>query len=269
MRCSLLSVLLMVVVDAAAQQQRYSPVAGFAEVEAFSRQPGVFSGMINQAALAGNTGFAAGFTGEQRFLLKDLQHYGMVMAFPVGQHRFGVSGNHFGNTVYRETEVGIAYARRISKLDIGVQFNYSGIRIGAYGSGAAYCIAGGAILQLTDELRAGMHIYNPTRSGYGSGDAQPLPVMYTAGLGYDLSERFFIGISIRKEEGRNTGLYCGSRYTFSDRLLARIGISTAERSFYIGAGVQLKGLQLLVTTSCNPLLGLSPQLGLQYQKPSL
>jgi len=226
-----------------------------------------FSFTANQAALARSKNFSAGFCGERRFLLADLSSYQLAAALPTGSGNFGLHGSYIGNSAFNVSAVGLAYARKLSQVDVGVQFNYYQVTIAGYGNASAVNFEAGGILHVTDQFQTGLHIYNPTRASIGKSGEEKLPLIYSFGLGYDASEKFFIGTEIQKEEDQPVNVNIGLQYSFDKKLFARAGLSTATSSFFLGAGFMLNGCRIDVTASMHPSLGVTPGMLLIYNSP--
>jgi hypothetical protein len=220
----------------------------------------VFSFTSNQASLAQLKNTAAGVYGERRFMLSELSNYNAVIGLPVHSGNFGLKAGYSGSGDYNETQFGLAYARKLgSKIDIGVQFNYSGIRIAGYGSASAIGFEAGGLFHISDKLHTGFHVNNPVGGKFGK-DQEKLPSVYTIGLGYDASEKFFFSTEIIKEEDQPVNVNAGLQYKFIPQLLARAGMSTATSSAWLGIGLTWRSFRLDVTTSYHPQLGLTPGL---------
>ncbi len=142
--------------------------------------------MANQAALAQIKSSAAGVYAERRFLLSELNNYTAAIGLTTNSGNFGLKTNYSGFTDYNETQLGLAYGRKLgSKLDIGAQFNYNSIRIsGGYGSSSAISFELGTILHVTDKLNAGLHINNPVGGKFGKDQQEKLSSVYSFGIGY-------------------------------------------------------------------------------------
>ncbi len=221
----------------------------------------VFSFTANQAALAQLKNTTAAVYGERRFLLNELNNYTAAIGLPTSSGNFGLKTNYYGFTDYNETRLGLAYGRKLgTKMDIGVQFNYHGIKISGYGNASAISFELGTIFHLTDQLHAGVHINNPVGGKFGKNNQEKLSSVYTVGLGYDASEKFFISTEIQKEEDQPVNVNAGMQYKFLPQLLARVGMSTATSSGWIGIGLTWKSLRLDVTSSYHPQLGITPGL---------
>jgi len=228
----------------------------------------VFSFHSNQAALAQVKNFSAGIYTERRFMLQELAFYNASLALPTHSGNFGFDARYFGFSDYNETQLGLAYGRSLgSKVDVGVQFNYYNVQIPTYGNASVINFEAGAILHLTEKLNAGIHVYNPVGGKFGKDEQEKLSSVYSGGIGYEASDKFFISAEIEKEEDQPVNVTAGLQYKFLPQLLARGGISTAASSMYLGIGVAWKTIRLDVTTSYHQQLGLTPGLMLLFTVP--
>lgn len=244
-----------------AQTLRRPVAAGYIGPGAYSIQHAdVFSFTANQASLAQIKNSAAAIFAERRFLLSELNNYTAVIGLTTNSGNFGLKANYSGFTDYNETQIGLAYGRKLgSKLDIGAQFNYNGISIAdGYGNASAISVELGTIFHITDKLNAGVHINNPVGGKFGKDQQEKLSSVYGFGIGYDASEKFFISAEIEKEEDRPANINAGFQYKFIPQLLVRAGMSTATSSAWVGFGLTLKSFRLDITSSYHPELGISP-----------
>lgn len=224
-------------------------------------QVDVFSFSSNQASLTQIKAASAGVYGERRFLLSELNNYNGAIALPTSSGNFGLSASYYGFSDYNESQVGLAYARKLgSKADIGIQFNYNNIRIAGYGNAAAVSFEAGAIMHITEQLNAGIHINNPVGGKFGKNEEEKLPSVYTFGIGYEASEKFFISTEVIKEEDQPVNVNAGMQYNFIPQLLARAGVSTATSSVWAGIGVLWKTFRIDVAATYHQQLGVTPGL---------
>jgi len=225
----------------------------------------VFSFTNNQASLAQMKNASAGVYGERRFMLDELSLYQLAIAVPTNSGNFGIKAGYFGFSDYNESQMGLAYARKLgSKMDVGVQFNYNGIQVSGYGNSSAINFEIGMIFHLTDKLNAGIHAYNPVGGKYGKNSEEKLASIYTVGLGYEASDKFFVSAEIEKEENQPVNINAGMQYKFLPQLMARAGIATNTSNVYAGVGLFLKTFRLDVVASYHPQLGITPGLMLVY-----
>lgn len=225
----------------------------------------VFSYTNNQASLAQMKNASAGVYGERRFLLDELSLCQLAVAVSTKSGNFGVNAGYFGFSDYNESQIGLAYARKLgSKVDVGVQFNYNGIQISSYGNSSAINFEIGTVLHLTEKLHTGLHAYSPVGGTFGRNQEEKLASVYSVGLGYEASDNFFVSAEIEKEEDQQVNVKAGMQYKFLAQFMARIGIATNTSNLYAGVGLFLKFFRLDVVASYHPQLGVTPGIMLVY-----
>lgn len=219
----------------------------------------------NQASLAQLNNAAAGVFAERRFMLSEFNNYKAAIGVPTHSGNFGLKAGYSGFSEYNETQIGLVYARKLgSKVDVGVQLNYNGIMIAGYGNASAISFEAGSIFHISDKLHTGFHINNPVGGKFGKDQQEKLPSVYTIGMGYDASEKFFFSAEVIKEEDQPVNVNAGLQYRFIPQLLARAGMSSATSSAWIGLGLFIKSFRLDVTTGYHPQLGITPGLLLLF-----
>ena len=245
-----------------AQSLRYSLAQPYLSLSAYSSKqndPLSFTG--NQAALAQLKSAGIGVFGERRFLLSETSVYTLGASLPTRLGNFGIQLNYAGFKNFNENKIGLAYARKLGKLlDVGVQFNYYGYRIPAYGNASTLNFEIGAMLHLTDKFNAGLHVYNPVGGKLGKTSNEKLASAYKFGLGYDASDKFFISSEIIKEEDKPVNVIAGLQYHFAKQFFVKAGFISESTIAYAGAGVAWKNLRLDISSSYHPQLGFSPGL---------
>lgn len=252
---------LLIISPLYSQSLRQPIAAPYLGLGAYSKyQNDVFSFTNNQAALAQVKEAGAGVYGERRFLLTATSLYAAAVAIPTTNGNFGVSMKYLGFKNFNESQFGVAYARSLGKkVDIGIQFNYYGYRVPAYNNASTINFELGAIVHLTEKLKAGVHVYNPV-GGKLSKTEEKITAAYKFGLGYDASERFFVGAEIVKEENFPVNLNAGLQYRFEKTFFMRAGIASATSTGYAGVGVSWSNIRLDITGSYHPQLGITPGL---------
>jgi hypothetical protein len=256
----------MAATPALSQTSRRPVAASYTGLGAYSiSHTDVFSFVSNQASLAKIKSSAVGIYNERRFVLSELNYFGAAFTLPTQSGNFGINAGYFGFSDYNESQIGLAYARKLgSKLDVGVQFDYNSIRIAGYGNATAVNFQIGAIMHLSEKLHAGMHVYNPAGGKFGKDQQEKLASAYKAGMGYEASDKFFVSAEIQKIENQPVNVLAGIQYKFLPQLMARVGINTETSVAYMGLGLQLKSFRVDVTASRHPQLGVSPGLLLLY-----
>jgi len=225
----------------------------------------VFSFTSNQASLAQLKNTSAAVFSERRFMLEEMSLYQAAVGLLTSSGNFGLKAGYYGFSDYNETQLGLAYARSLGKkMDLGVQFNYNAIRTNSYGNESTINVKIGTILHLTDKLHAGVHEYNPLGGKLGKNEEEKLASVYTVGMGYEASEKFFVSVEVEKEENQPVNVNAGMQYKFLKQLMARTGIATSTSNVYFGAGLFINSFRLDAVISYHPQLGISPGLLILY-----
>ncbi|HQZ50829.1 MAG: hypothetical protein KA968_14405 [Chitinophagaceae bacterium] len=260
----ILNFLLLICISAAIQAQtlRRPVAAPYFGLGAYSlNHVDAFSFTANQASLAQLKSSTAGAYGERRFLLNELNNYTAAIGLTTKGGNFGVKAGYSGFTDYNETQIGLAYARKLgAKIDVGVQFNYNGVRIPTYGNSSAISFELGTILHISEKLHAGLHVNNPVGGKFGKEQQEKLSSVYAIGVGYDASEKFFISCEIEKEEDQPINVNAGFQYKLIKELLVRAGVSSATSSLWVGLGLTVKSFRIDVTSAFHSQLGVTPGL---------
>lgn len=219
----------------------------------------IFSGASNQAAFASLKTGAFGAYGERRFMLQELSRFTSLVALPTASGTFGFQADYFGSSSFNETEAGIMYARKLSAtIDIGGKFNYHLVKIAGYASISAVNFEGGAIIHLTERLHTGIHVYNPGSGTPGKTASDKLASVYSLGLGYEVSDKLFIGGEIIKHEDENIGVKASLQYSLEKSFFIRTGISTINNNSFASAGLNTGFGRIDLNIAFHPQLGFTP-----------
>ncbi|MEO7802114.1 MAG: hypothetical protein ABIR81_08950 [Ginsengibacter sp.] len=249
------------------QSKKYPISANYIRLGTYSNTNlDAFSFTANQATLAQGKNFEAGVFGEKRFLLTELNFYNAAIVVPTKQGNFGIEGNYFGFSSYNESEIGLAYGRMLGdKVDVGIKFNYYAMRTAGYGNAGTVNFEGGAIIHLSSKLNAGLHFYNPVGGKLSGKIDEKLSSQYTFGLGYEVSEKFFLSGEVFKEENIPVNMLAGFQYNLDKQFFVRAGLASENGNSYAGAGIRWKNFRLDVSAGYHQQLGFTPGLMLIIQ----
>ena len=258
--------LFLVSVGSQAQSLRYSVALPYISLGAYTtKQIDPFSFVGNQAALAKVKTGGLGIYGERRFLLAENSVYGIAAAIPTKKGNFGVQVNYSGVANYKEQKAGLAYAKSLGeKLDIGVQFNYYGFSVPGYINANTVNFEAGAIVHVSDKLNVGAHVYNPVSAKLGKTGNEKLAAAYKFGLGYDVTDNFYIASEILKEQNLPINITSSFQYQFKQQFFVRAGFRSDNNTGFAGVGFLYKNLRIDLASSFHPQLGVSPGLLLIY-----
>ena len=243
----------------------------YAGLSAYSKHfPDIFSGAANQAAFAQIKSGGLGMFGERRFLIPDLNQFCTIVALPTSSGTFALQADYFGFSSFNENQIGLAYARTITKqVDVGVKFNHHSIQAAGYGNASAVNFEAGAIFHLTENVHTGFHVYNPFSSKLGKNRNEQLGSIYKAGLGYEPSKQVLISTEIVKQEDVPVSVIAGLQYNIHEQINLRCGISTGTNDIFFGMGLLLGLASININSSYHPQLGFTPGVSIliNFKKP--
>ncbi len=248
-----------------AQTVRQPLISSYTGLGAYSSSHAdAFSFIINPAALA-NAKNGAGVYSERRFLLNAFSQYTAVAGFETNSGSFGLQADYFGYSNFNESQLSLSYALPLgSKIDAGVKFNYYNLRIPAYQSSSAFYFEAGMLMHLSEKLHAGFSVYNPVGGNLNKSKNEKIAFLYRGGLGYEVSDKFFLSAEIIKEENKNVGVNAAFQYSLVKQLLVRAGINTVTAQPFAGIGLKFGQFRVDVAAAYHQQLGLSPAVMLLF-----
>lgn len=252
MKQRLLPVCLVCCLSASSQVVQYAPSLPF-------------NFLVNQAGLAELQQAGVGFFTERRFGLKELALHVAAAAMPIKGGGVGVALQYSGFAAFNEGRASLAYAKRLGRISLGVQFNYTRLSIGGGAVGAE--VSGRWMV--ADKLAAGVRVVTGGR--FQQAENEKVPAVYQMGLVYRASDQVCIHADLMKEEDRPLNVVAGVQYNI-EQLSLRLGIATATGEPFFSAGWQWRNCRLEAAMRYHPQLGFSPGLVLvfwQKQKTEL
>ncbi|HEY1167183.1 MAG TPA: hypothetical protein VGE90_18540 [Chitinophaga sp.] len=226
----------------------------------------VFTAMHNQAALAQLPALTAGAYTERRFMMKALSTYALALAAPVPPGAFGLTFVRFGSPVFYQQKLGLGYGRSLGdKLSIGLQADYLTVSMQQYGSAATLTFEAGCLLHITPQLHAGFHVFNPPARQLDKSGQEEIPVVYTAGAGYEVSSDFLLSVEVIRVTARAFTTRLMSEYRVMPQLSLQLGLSTDPQLSGAGASFSWEGLRIHLYGNYHPQLGITPATAIVWQ----
>jgi hypothetical protein len=248
-----------------AQSLHYPNAPLFAGNGAYSvRFNDLFSFSSNTASLANCLRVSGGVYGENKFGLSELNSYTAAAQMPAGGAAVGLITTWAGSSSFNQSQIGFAYGKQLGRINLGVRFNYTMMRIAGYGSDGAISFELGSIWKITEKLCTGIQITNPVGGKFGKDTREKLPTVYSMGAGYECSSQLFISTVIAKEESKPLNLQAAVQYLIGGRLLTMFGLNSAISSPLICAGWLWKNMRVLMSGSFHPQLGPSTGIGIIF-----
>jgi hypothetical protein len=266
--CCIVAILFIGSLKIVAQESFGGFISGSSSISTYSRfQYSPFSWDNNQAMLGNVQHFMAGVGNERRFMIKELGYYHLNASIPVLSGAFGINLHYTGSTGMNQSLAGIAYGRKVAAgLSVGVQMNYYSIKLpSVYGKTSLLSFDAGLLTRLTDKIQAGVHTRNPLRQKFGVNKEELLPAHYSFGVGYDASDKFYIGLQVEKEESTRAVFQAGFIYRPVHKLIIATGFSSSIPTYYIVVGFCWKSFRFDVSATSHPQLGFTPGTAFIFQ----
>ncbi len=227
----------------------------------------VFSTTTNQAGLAFMNEVAFGIYTDRKFVSAKVNNFNVAVAVPFSSKigTFGLSANYFGYSLYNETKIGLAYARKFgNKFTIGIQFDYMRFFIAENGQKNIFTLEAGFQYKPWKVLTFAAHIYNPIPYKMDKVFNERLPTIVKLGVGYEPSPKVLLAVEYEQDINYKPQFKGGIEYRPIKYLHLRTGVQTTPFTFSFGLGTNVKGLSIDVGSSYHPVLGFTPQMSFRY-----
>lgn len=221
----------------------------------------------NQAALAYHSKMTAAIDYDQGFFVDhSLSIKSVGFALPTKFGSLGLSMRYFGNQLYNEQKIGLAYGRTLGKyLAIGVQLDYFRTFIANdYGSAQAVSFEIGLYSKLSDQLEIGAHIFNPIGMQIGHQNKEDIPIAFKLGLLYHVTDELFLAVEAEKILDQKTSYKFGLQYLIGKHFVARTGIASEPILYTFGMGLIWNKMILDIGTGYHQTLGFTPRISLEF-----
>ena len=221
----------------------------------------------NPANLVSVKKLGLGLSYENRFLLKELQSQGFVVALPlkVGVISFGLQSFGFKN--FRTNRLGLGYSMKLAEfLSCGVQLNYHQVRLtDAYGRKDALTAELGLRANITDNWKVAFSVFNLTRTKISEFGEDRLTTLMRLGTQYTFSEKVMLVAELEKNIEFPVRFKTGIEYSPIRKLFLRGGFATQPIELSAGLGYRFKEqFQLDLGSAYHQILGWSPNFSFTY-----
>lgn len=244
-------------------------------------EQGVFSIFSNQAGLAELEGTTAGIFLENRFLLSELQLGGLAVALPTKSGTFGLGANYYGFEDFSQQHFSLSYGRKLFEetLSIGASFDYLLYNLSSYGNASGITFGIGLQYQIEERIRVAAHVFNPLRVQLVDNPFADDFVETTlkVGINFEPSDKVEIILEALKTVHFPAEFRGGIEYYPIDKLVFRGGFATLPSALVedrfggdlalvsFGVGVDLKAIQIDLTSRFHPQLGHTPSISLVWK----
>lgn len=219
----------------------------------------------NPAGLADVSQMHGLFAYDNRFNLPGMHTMAAGFVCPSKYGSVGISINRFGDDLYSEHLVGLAYSHRVSNVRLGAKVNYVQIHAGDLGTRSTIAFEFGGVATITPELSFGAHVYNFNQAKVADYQDERIPTVMKAGLSYKPIRQLLLCVEAEKDVDYPATVKAGLEYEIVRQVHLRTGISTKPSVGYFGVGFSPKQFQVDYAVRTHPTLGLSHHVSFAYR----
>jgi hypothetical protein len=220
----------------------------------------------NVGGLGNIKDMSAGFTYRAYPSIKSFNTMAAVFATPVKYGVVATGVYRFGDDLYNEQILSGAFSNRFGLASLGLKFNYVQYHADGFGTKGIITISFGGIAQLTDKLSIGAHITNINQPQISRGDkSETVPSIVTAGLSYEVSDKFLVSGEIEKNLAFPVRWRTGMEYKVHPKVSLRTGFNLHPSVGSFGFGFKPKKFTLDYAYEYNFNLGANHQATVGYK----
>jgi hypothetical protein len=215
----------------------------------------------NHAALALLSQNTASVYYENRFSNTDLSTKSFNLSLNNKYGGFGLSYSQFGFNLFKETKIGISYARSLSK-----NF-WAGVKIAQIrkkqstenGSQNKYIFEIGLLSEIITDFYLGFHLSNPTQEKFSTWEqVDKIPTIGRLGMMWKLSEDAMLTSEIQKDLNGGLQFKGGIEYSINEKIFLRAGFHNHPSTISMGIGLNFNSLRTNLAFAKHPVLGYTP-----------
>lgn len=224
-----------------------------------------FSIFNNVGAMGSNKASAALISYHHRYQMQEFRSVTAGYVHNANNMNFGLSIFQFGDQLFSENKIGLAYGHKINFISLGVQVNRVQYNIEGFGTTSAYVLELGGLITLSPQLNFGAHIFNLNQANLAEESNEKIPTVMKAGFTYLPGQSFIFSLQITHDIDYKPNLQAGMEYAIIPELKFRTGISTHPFVNHLGLGFSPKKFDLDYSLVNNNRLGVSHQLSLSFR----
>lgn len=192
--------------------------------------------------------------------IEGLGNIGLLGNFQTKILNLGFSVDNFGDQYYHESRFGLAAAKKMDKVSMGMKFSLLNNGIKDMSSRQTVLGEFGIIASPTKFFNVGLHLVNFTRAKLY--ESQTLPTILSFGVGLNPTKRVNISGQCDYYLNEKTIFRMGMFYQVRDQLSISTGVNPELKSVHFGLGLDIKKYKFQYAVSTHPSVGLSNHLTL-------
>ena len=201
---------------------------------------------------------------QNRYGVSEFQVVGAGAIFSGGIGNAGVGFYKFGDDLYSEQRLHLAFGNKMQMVSLGVGLDLLQYNVSTVGTNRTLAIQFGGIAEITPQLRFGAHIFNLNQAEINSETGEKAPTVMKAGISFLPSEELILNAEVEKDLDFDEVFKAGIEYQIIEDVYLRTGISTEPFLGAFGIGFHPKNLKFDYAFSSDSRLGSIHEISVAY-----
>lgn len=189
---------------------------------------------LKQSIIASSHEARPGLTGADRSAL--------TAALALKRGTVGLGAFHFGDDLYSENRLSLAFSNQLGLAALGASVNYVQYNALGFGTHHLLSVSAGGIATLSKRVLLGAHIQNMSQASFSANNELLNPTLLSLGLAFIPSDKVLFSAEIEKDLAHTSTFKTGLEYKASKKFTARTGFSLYPNNLYAGVGFAQKRL---------------------------
>jgi hypothetical protein len=197
-----------------------------------------------------------------RYGMAGLTTVAVAGVLPLAFGTAGVTVDRFGDGLYNEQRLGIAYGHQMDRVSLGLKASYVQVAVADLGARGRLVFEFGGMAEITPQVWLGASVYNFTQARLAAYDDERIPTVLKAGLSWRPLPRLTLNAETEKDVDYPARFRGGIEYQPAKPFFVRFGIATNPGTTHFGFGFKRNKLCFDYALRTHPTLGLSHHLSL-------
>ncbi len=202
-----------------------------------------------------------------RYNMAGLQTFALGGNFSAKWAKAGLDVERFGDKLYNEQKLGLSLAKSTGRVALGLKVSYLQAAIENFAVKQTFLTQFGVMAKLSSTVNMGFHAYNLT--GARLFLSQRIPTVLRFGFSYQPGKQLLLVSEAEKDIVLPLVYKAGLEYQLVKNFYIRSGITSRINNVHFGFGFQSKQFIFDYAASNHSLLGFSHHLSLAYQLKSI
>ena len=197
--------------------------------------------------------------------VRNLNQINASAVIPIKTFGYGFGFYNYGNSNYTEQGLHCSVAHAFNKrFSVGMGAYYNVFKIANYGHQNNFVIDANIAAKVNEKIMLAFRVFNPTRTKLNAYNDERIQTVYSAGLQYKVNAQVKSYLQIEKVNAFQPNLKLGIDYALKEYVHLRLGFSSIQPQFSIGAGFNHKKIKIDFASTIHPMLGISSQTTFAY-----